>query len=129
MDMELKDCPTELTNQVIAAAIEVHKELGPGLLESVYEKALAIELADRGIDAKRQLDVTTTYKGKDLGCGFRADLVIENSLVVELKTVEKISDLHVAQVITYLKFLQFKRGLIMNFNEKLLKNGLKRISI
>ncbi len=121
--------PDGLTDKVIAAAIEVHKELGPGLLESAYEKALALELADRVINFKRQVDITTTYKGRDLGCGFRADLIIEESLLIELKTVDRICDLHIAQVITYLKFLGFKRGLLINFHERLLKTGIKRISI
>ena len=80
--MALTDCPTGLTDKVIAAAIEVHKELGPGLLESVYEKALAIELNDRDIEAKRQVEIATTYKGKDLGCGFRADLIVEDCLLL-----------------------------------------------
>lgn len=127
--MALTDCSAGLTEKVIAAAIEVHKELGPGPLESVYEKALAIELNDRGIEAKRQVEIATTYKGKNLGCGFRADLVVENCLLLELKTIDKISDIHIAQLITYLRFLGFKRGLIMNFNEKLLKSGIRRISI
>lgn len=127
--MTLIDCPAGLTDKVIAAAIEVHKELGPGLLESVYEKALTIELNDRCIEAKRQVEIATTYKGKDLGCGFRADLIVEDCLLLELKTIDKLVDIHIAQLITYLRFLDFKRGLIMNFNEKLLKNGIRRISI
>jgi GxxExxY protein len=127
--MTLIDCPAGLTDKVIAAAIEVHKELGPGLLESVYEKALTIELNDRCIEAKRQVEIATTYKGKDLGCGFRADLIVEDCLLLELKTIDKLVDIHMAQLITYLKFLDFKRGLIMNLNEKLLKNGIRRISI
>jgi GxxExxY protein len=127
--MELIQCPSGLTDKVIAAAIEVHKELGPGLLESVYEKALAMELSDKTISAKRQVDIATSYKGRDLGCGFRADLIVEESLLIELKTVDRISNLHIAQVITYLKFLGFKLGLLINFNEKLLKTGIKRVSI
>lgn len=127
--MELIQYPDGLTDKVIAAAIEVHKQLGPGLLESAYEKALAIELSDRAINVKRQIDIATTYKGRDLGCGFRADLIVEESLLIELKTVDKMGDLHIAQVITYLKFLGFKCGLLINFNERLLKNGIKRVSI
>lgn len=127
--MELTRYPDGLTDKVIAAAIEVHKQLGPGLLESAYEKALAIELSDRAINVKRQTDIATTYKGRDLGCGFRADLIVEECLLIELKTVDRINDLHIAQVITYLKFLGFKRGLLINFNERLLKTGIKRVSI
>jgi GxxExxY protein len=127
--MELIHYPDGLTDKVIAAAIEVHKELGPGLLESAYENALAIELADRGIYVKRQTDIVTAYKGRDLGCGFRADLIVEQCLLVELKTVDRINDLHIAQVITYLKFLRFKCGLLINFNERLLKTGIKRVSV
>src|SRR5690349_10345952 len=93
--------PDGLTDKVISAAIEVHKELGPGLLESAYEKALAIELSDRAVNVRRQAEIVTTYKGRDLGCGFRADLIVEDSLLIELKTVDKINDLHIAQVITY----------------------------
>jgi GxxExxY protein len=127
--MGLKDCPEDLIGKVIAAAIEVHRQLGPGLLESVYEKALFFELIDRGIGAKRQADIMIAYKGGDLGCGFRADMIVEDCLLLELKSVDKIVDLHVAQLITYLKFLHLKRGFLMNFNERLLKNGIKRISI
>ena len=127
--MQLKDCPNHIVDTVITSAINVHKELGPGLLETVYEKALLIELTECGLDAKRQVEIPVTYKGKGLGLGFRADIIVANCLLLELKVVDKLTDIHIAQLITYLKFMQFKRGYLLNFNEKLMKNGIKRISI
>lgn len=125
----LVECSDALVGRVIGAAIAVHKELGAGLLESVYEAALAIELGELGIEASRQVEIAATYRGQALGLGFRADILVAGSLLLELKAVEKLNDAHLGQVITYLKMLRIKRALLINFNERLLKNGIRRISI
>ncbi len=127
--MELVICNDDLIEKVIGAAIEVHRELGPGLLESVYEQALMIELADRTIVARSQVEVPTSYKGRDLGLGFRADIIVEDSLILELKACSALEPIHLAQIMNYQRLLGFKRGLLMNFNCKLLKDGIKRVSI
>jgi GxxExxY protein len=125
----LRVCDPEIIDQVLTAATNVHRELGPGLLESVYELALMVELADAGIPAERQVEVPVRYRGRLLGTGFRADIIVADSLLLELKCVEEFTDVHLAQVITYLKLLRFKRGYLLNFNTRLLKDGIKRISI
>ncbi len=125
----LVECSDELVGRVIGAAIAVHKALGAGLLESVYEAALAIELGELGIEANRQIEIAATYRGQSLGLGFRADILVAGSLLLELKAVEKLNDAHLGQVITYLKMLRIKRALLINFNERLLKNGIRRVSI
>jgi GxxExxY protein len=114
---------------VLTAATKVHRELGPGLLESVYEKALAIELLGAGLKVQTQVDVPVIYCGHDLGIGFKADFVIEGGLVLELKSVDRLNDVHVAQLINYLKLMKIKRGFLINFNHVLLKHGIRRISI
>ena len=119
----------DLVEAVIGAAIEVHRELGPGLLESAYEAALALELSDKGISATRQVAVPALYKGRDLGVGFRADIVVDDQLLLEIKSTDGVNPVHVAQVITYLKLLKIKVGLVLNFNGRTLKEGIKRISI
>ena len=126
---ELKDCDDGLIDSVLTAATNVHRELGPGLLESVYERALMIELAEADIKAERQVDVPIRYKNHDLGTAFRADIIVENSLLLEVKAIEELTAMHLAQVITYLKLLNFKRGYLLNFNTRLLKDGIKRVSI
>ncbi|MBO0719292.1 MAG: GxxExxY protein [Blastocatellia bacterium] len=126
---DLKDCDEKLIDAVLTAATNVHIHLGPGLLESVYEAALLIELAEMEISAKRQVEVPVRYKGRDLGIGFRADIIVENCLLLELKSVESYSKIHLAQIINYLKLLGLKRGYLLNFNVKLLKEGIKRVSI
>jgi len=125
----LKDCDETLIDRVLAAAINVHRELGPGLLESVYEHALMIELEEADISAKRQVEISASYHGRELGLGFRADIIVEDSLLLEIKSVKEIDDVHLAQTITYLRLLGFKRGYILNFNKPLLKDGIRRISI
>ena len=125
----LKDCDETLIDRVLAAAINVHRELGPGLLESVYECALMIELEEAAISARRQVEIPASYRGRELGLGFRADIIVEDSLLLEIKSVKEIDDVHLAQTITYLRLLGFKRGYILNFNKPLLKDGIKRISI
>ncbi len=125
----MKIADERLVADVIGAAIEVHRVLGPGLLDSVDERALAYELSLLGVGFERQKVVSVSYKGVALEFGFRSDLVVEKQLVFGLKTVERTLALHTAQIITYLKLLDIKRSLIFNFNSTLLKNGIKRISI
>lgn len=116
----------KLTQKIIAAAIEVHKELGPGLLESVYEYCLTEELKDRGINVKSQVKLPIIYKGKTLNKNFYIDLLIENKIVIELKAVEVILPVHEVQLVTYLKLADKRLGLLINFNVPLLKEGIRR---
>ena len=118
-----------LTDAIIGAAISVHRELGPGLLESVYEKCLAFELADRGLSVTTQKEIPVRYKNLTFDCGFRADLIVENKVLVELKSIDQLSPIHTSQVITYLKLTGLRTGLLINFNVATLKTGLKRISL
>ena len=127
--MELIVCSEALIEKVIGAAIEVHRVLGPGLLESIYERALMIELADRGIGARNQVEVPAAYKGRDLGVGFRADIIVEESLLVEVKACSTLEPIHLAQTMSYQNQLHFKRGLLINFHCRLLRDGIKRVSI
>ncbi len=115
-----------LSNRVIGCAIEVHRELGPGLLESTYEKCLAYELGKNGFDVKLQQPLPVAYKGVRLDCGYRADILIGNELIIELKSVDAIKKIHEAQLLTYMKLAGIDTGLLMNFNVILLKNGIKR---
>lgn len=116
----------ELTEQVIGAAIEVHRHLGPGLLESVYEECLCHELSLRGLEFMRQVDLPITYKGVALNAGLRMDLVVDRKLVVELKSVDKLAPVHQAQLLTYMRLSKCRIGLLINFNVGLLKDGLMR---
>ncbi len=116
-----------LSAAVIGAAIEVHRALGPGLLESAYEECLCHELHLRGIPLQRQLPQPVAYKSVKLDCGYRLDLVIDHKLVVEVKAVEGLHPLHHAQILTYLKLSGLRVGLLLNFNTAVLKDGLKRI--
>ena len=118
-----------LTDAIIGAAITVHRELGPGLLESVYEKCLALELTKSGLQIASQKEIPLAYKGLALDSGFRADLIIENKVLVELKSVDQILPVHTAQVLTYLKLSNLRTGLLINFNVQLLKDGIKRLSL
>lgn len=115
-----------LTGNIIGCAIEVHKFLGPGLLESAYEECLTYELLKTGLYIERQKAVPVVYKEIKLECGYRMDILVENTVVVELKTVETLNEVHEAQILTYMKFSQKQVGLLINFNLALLKNGLKR---
>jgi len=117
----------ELSGQIIGAAIEVHRELGPGLLESAYELCLCHEISLRKVSFGRQVDLPVTYKGVELDCGYKMDLVVEDLVIVELKTVEKLLPVHDAQLLTYLKLYGRSLGLLINFNVPVLKDGLKRI--
>ena len=125
----LRDCADALIDIVLDAATEVHRMLGPGLLESVYEKALAIELTERGIAFVCQRPVPAMYRGHDLGIGFRADMIVEECLLLEIKAVDDWTPAHLSQIITYLRLLNLKRGYLLNFNKRLLKDGIKRVSI
>ncbi len=115
-----------LSNQVIGCAIEVHRVLGPGLLESTYEQCLAHELKSHGIGFQLQHAVPVIYKDVKLDCGYRVDLLIENTLILELKSVEECKGIHEAQLLTYMKLAGIKTGLLINFNVTRLKDGLKR---
>ena len=116
----------EIGTLAIQAAIEVHRELGPGLLETVYEVTLARELEDRGLKVERQLPVPITYKGMKFDEGFRADIVIDGRVILELKSVENTTAAHKKQVQTYLKLTGCKPGYLLNFGEALMKNGITR---
>jgi GxxExxY protein len=118
----------QLTERIIGAAIEVHRVTGPGLLESAYEECLCYELSQLGLEFKRQVHLPVPYKGLLLDCGYRMDLVVEDAVIVELKAVEHLLPVHSAQLLTYLKLSGRKVGLLMNFNEPALKDGLKRLA-
>jgi GxxExxY protein len=117
----------ELSNLIIGAGIDVHKEVGPGLLESVYEECLAFELAVRKIPFERQKEIPLIYKGNNLPSNFRIDLLVGGLVIVELKSVENIIPIHEAQLLTYLKMTGCKLGLLLNFNVARLKDGIKRM--
>jgi len=119
----------QITEKIIGCAIDVHKHLGPGLLESAYEEGLAYELVAAGLTIIRQKPVPVVYKEIKLDCGYRIDILVENTVVIELKTVETFSPVHEAQILTYMKFAQKSIGLLINFNVTLLKNGIKRYRI
>jgi len=119
----------DLTGNVIGAAIEVHKNLGPGLLESVYEECLSIELKKRNISYERQKELPIEYKGTNLDCGYRIDILVPGKLIVELKACESLQPIHEAQLLTYLRLAKIKTGLLINFNVPVLKEGIKRMVI
>lgn len=121
------DLEEELTEKIIGAAIEVHRHLGPGLLESAYEECLCHELHLRGIKFERQRPLPLEYKGIKLNCGYKIDVVVEGRVILELKTVDKIAPIHEAQLLTYLRLSGNRVGLIVNFNVPVLKAGVKRI--
>jgi GxxExxY protein len=117
----------ELSREIIAAAIEVHKHLGSGLLESTYEECLCRELAIRQVSFERQKSLPVKYKGVNLDCGYRLDLVVDGKVILELKAVDQLDALHEAQLLTYLKQSNLKLGMLINFNVPILVKGLKRI--
>jgi len=119
----------EITEKIIGCAIEVHKALGPGLLESAYEECLIYELQNAGLSVEQQKPVPVIYKEVKLDYGYRIDILVENTVVIELKTVDEFNPVHEAQVLTYMKFAEKKIGLLINFNVKLLKQGIKRYVI
>jgi GxxExxY protein len=116
-----------LSSKVIGAAIEVHKTLGPGLLELAYEECLCHELSLRGISFERQKPLPVEYKGKKLDCGYRLDIIVENTIILELKSCEKIEPIHKAQLLTYLKLSGLNLGLLLNFNVPVVRDGIVRI--
>jgi GxxExxY protein len=119
------DDPNQLTERIIGCAIEVHRNLGPGLLENTYEEALCIELADAEIKYRRQVPFPILYKGRTLG-EYRLDLLVADAVIVEIKSVERLDPVFEAQVLTYLKATGKKIGLLLNFNSRLLRDGVKR---
>lgn len=116
----------QLSHKVIGLAIEVHKNLGPGLLESAYSECLKYKIINSGLIVEREKKLPITYKDIVIDHGYRIDLLVEDKLVLELKTVEDLTDVHYAQILTYLKLGNYPLGLLINFNSKILKNGLKR---
>ncbi len=125
--MEEKDRLDQLTRRIIGGAIEVHRGLGPGLLESAYEVCLAFELRQMGLKVEEQKPLPVCYKNVKLDCGYRLDLVVEDAVIVEIKAVERLSPIHDAQLLSYLRLSNKKVGLLLNFHVRVLKNGLKRI--
>lgn len=126
---QFPDLGARLSEKVIGAGIAVHQALGPGLLENIYGECLAIELKDQGIAFERQKMIPVVYKGHPLDLSYKADFVIENQMIVELKALEKILPIHEAQLLTYLKLSGIELGLLMNFNTVLLKDGIKRMAL
>jgi GxxExxY protein len=126
--IEIKPTETDpLTGGIIGAALTVHKELGPGLLESAYQACLAEELRSQSINFRREVPVPLVYKGIQLDCGYRLDFLVEEQVIVECKAVESLAPIHDAQVLTYLRLTGKHRALILNFNCKQLRNGIKRL--
>ena len=117
----------KITGEIIGAAIEVHKALGPGLLESAYQECLFYELVNKGFQVVKEQPMPIVYKEVKLDHGYRMDLLVENKVVIEIKTVDAFTDVHFAQVLTYLKLGGYKLGLLINFNVLRLKDGIKRI--
>lgn len=115
------------THDILGAAIEVHRRLGPGLLESAYETCLFRELTLRGIDCVQEVPLPVRYRGVQLDCGYRLDLIVQGSVVVEVKAVHKVLPVHRAQVLTYLKLTSLRLGLLINFNVEVLRSGIYRI--
>ncbi len=116
----------ELTESIIGAAIEIHRHLGPGLLESAYEHCLCRELAKIGLGFERQVGLPLSYKGELLDCGYRVDVIVDRKVLLELKSIEAIEHIHEAQLLTYLKLSGLRVGLLINFNTPLLKDGIIR---
>ncbi len=117
----------ELSYKIIGTALELHKNLGPGLLESVYENALAYDLREKGLQVVQQHPMPFQYKEIKMSVGYRIDLLVDRKVIVEIKSVESLAPVHFAQVLTYLKLSDLKLGLLINFNNKILKNGIHRI--
>ena len=117
----------QLTSEIIGSAIEVHRNLGPGLLESTYEECMAFELENRNLVVKRQHEVPILYKGNKLEQVYRVDLLVNSEIIVELKSIKKIEAIHNAQLLTYLKLANKKYGLLLNFNVPVMKQGIKRL--
>lgn len=125
--MQTSQTVNQITEKIIGAAIAVHRELGPGLLESAYEACLAFELAQQGLKVEAQRPLPVVYRGVRLDCGYRLDLLVEDAVVVELKAVEALAPIHEAQLLSYLKLSGCTVGLLINFNVVMLKDGLRRM--
>ncbi|MBB6092764.1 GxxExxY protein [Povalibacter uvarum] len=123
-----KECLLEIIDETLTAATAVHSILGPGLLESIYQHALAYELRARGLDVQVEAPIFVTYRGIDLGVGYRADIVVCDALILEIKSMSGVDASHVAQLLTYLRLSGIRVGYILNFNHRLLKHGIKRVS-
>ncbi|MCL0061110.1 GxxExxY protein [Dehalococcoidia bacterium] len=123
----MRQNPDEITQTIIGAAMAVHRELGPGLLESTYQACLAWELAQRGLKVEPQKALPVIYHDVQLDCGYRIDMLVADQIVVELKAVERLEPIHQAQLLSYLKLSGYKVGLLINFNVKVLKNGIRRL--
>lgn len=117
----------DISSHIIGAAIEVHKFLGPGLLESSYETCLLFELQQKGLNAKSQVPLPVVYKGLLLEAGYRIDILVEEKVIIEVKAVDKLAEIHTAQILTYLKLTNLKLGLLINFNSVKVIDGLKRV--
>lgn len=117
----------DLTETIIGSAISVHRELGPGLLESAYEACLAYDVAKSGLSVERQKELPIKYRNVKLNCGYRIDLLVENKVIVEIKATEKLAPIHTAQLLSYLKLSGCRVGLLINFNVKVLKDGIRRL--
>jgi len=124
---EMKDTLNQITDRIIGASIDVHRVLGPGLLESAYEACLAYELAERGLKVEQQKPLPIIHKKVKLDGGYRLDLVVQQAVVVEIKAVDRLSPIHEAQLLSYLRLSGYKVGLLINFNVTVLKSGLRRI--
>ena len=116
-----------LTEKIIGFAIEVHRQLGPGLLESAYEECLCCELREAGLTFRRQVPLPVIYKAVRLDCGYRIDIVVEEAVILELKTVERLIPIHEAQLLTYLRLSGLRTGLLLNFNSPVLRDGIRRM--
>ncbi len=123
------DLGARLTQQIIGSAIEVHKHMGPGLLESIYEECMAIQLKKDGLVFEKQKPIPLIYDGQMLGTAFRADFIVEDKVIIELKACEKLQPIHDAQLLSYMKLSGVSLGLLMNFNSVLLKDGIKRMAL
>lgn len=118
----------ELSKIIVDVSYKIHTRLGPGLLESVYETILFHELTKKGLKVERQKPIPIIWDGIHLDIGFRSDLIVEDKVIIEIKSVEKISNVHLKQLLTYIKVTDLKLGLLINFNEALIKNGIKRVA-
>lgn len=117
----------ELSRVIIGLALKIHKALGPGLLESAYEECLYYEIGQNGLRVEKQKPMPLIYNEIKMDCGYRVDLIVERKLILEIKSVENLNDVHLAQILTYLKLAECKLGLLINFNVSLLKNGIRRV--
>ena len=125
--MTEKDRLDQIPNSIIGAAIELHRSLGPGLLESAYEACLSFELAEHGLKVEQQKPLPITYRQVKLDCGYRLDILVENAVIVEIKVVDRLAPIHKAQLLSYLRLSGYMVGLLINFNVKVLKDGIVRV--